>query len=218
LVDANLYHPQKPILNTEFGYWSSENGSTAGEQVRIFNDTFQALKQRAAMDSLGNFDCCGYLMAVTWWCAFDWYRMTEGFQSMGLLHMDRITEKQVTPVLRAAYLPYFQTGGITTGVETKKPAAVFIAQQLVLRQNYPNPFNPGTKIRFTLREKTHVKLTVLDMLGREIEVLVDEKRNAGQHDVTFVAARQGRNLPSGVYFYKLVTHEFTDVKKMILMN
>lgn len=69
------------------------------------------------MDSLGNYDCCGYLMAMTWWCAFDWYRMTEAFQSMGLLHMDRVTEKPVTPVLKAAYLPYFKSGGIATEVK-----------------------------------------------------------------------------------------------------
>ncbi len=217
LVDANLAFPQKPIINTEYGYWSSENGSTAGEQVEIFNDTFRALKQRAAMDSLGNYDCCGYLMAMTWWCAFDWYRMTEGYQSMGLLHMDRATEKPVTPVLRAAYLPYFKAGG-TTGVKAQDGAAVLMPQRFVLHQNYPNPFNPSTKINFAVREKTHVKLAVLDVLGKEIEVLVDEVKNPGHYEVTFSATSHSRNLPSGVYFYKLVTDDFVDVKKMILIR
>ena len=218
LVDANLYHPQKPILNTEFGYWSSENGSTAGTQVQIFRDTFQALKQRAAMDSLGNYDCCGYLMAVTWWCAFDWYRMTEGFQSMGLLHMDRVTEKQVTPVLRAAYLPYFKSGGVMTEVQERSAATAFMPQGFGLQQNYPNPFNPSTNISFSVRERTPVKLAVWDMLGKEVAILVDEIKDPGHYRVTFSAARQEQNLPSGVYFYKLVTNEFTDVKKMILLR
>jgi beta-glucuronidase len=218
LVDANLAFPQKPIVNTEYGYWSSENGSTAGEQVEIFNDTFRALKQRAAMDSLGNYDCCGYLMAMTWWCAFDWYRMTEGFQSMGLLHMDRTTEKPVTPLLRAAYLPYFKAGGITTEVKARDAAAALIPQRFVLQQNYPNPFNPSTKINFAVQEKTHVKLAVLDVLGKEIEVLVDEVKNPGHYGVTFSATRHLQHLPSGVYFYKLVADNFSDVKKMILIR
>jgi beta-glucuronidase len=223
LVDANLAYPQKPIINTEFGYWSSENGSTAGTQVEIFNDTFRALKQRAAMDSLGNYDCCGYLMAMTWWCAFDWYRMTEGFQSMGLLHMDRATEKPVTPLLRAAYLPYFKTGGMMTTEVKEKDAAALMPQGFVLQQNYPNPFgrspfNPSTKINFSVQEKTRVKLAVLDVLGREIAVLVDEVKNPGQYGVTFSATRHLQNLPSGVYFYKLATDSFAEVKKMILMK
>jgi beta-glucuronidase len=225
LVDANLAFPQKPIVNTEYGYWSSENGSTAGAQVEIFNDTFRALKQRAVMDSLGNYDCCGYLMAMTWWCAFDWYRMTEGFQSMGLLHMDRVTEKPVTPLLRAAYLPYFKAGGITTEVKAQNDAIELTSQRFVLQQNYPNPFsasgtfgNPSTKINFAVHEKTRVKLAVLDVLGKEIDVLVDEVKNPGHYGVTFSAARHSRNLPSGVYFYKLVADKFVDVKKMILMK
>ncbi len=218
LVDANLAYPLKPVVNTEFGYWSSENGSTAGMQVEIFNDTFRALKQRAAMDSLGNVDCCGYLMAMTWWCAFDWYRMTEGFQSMGLLHMDRVTEKQVTPVLKAAYLPYFKAGGIGTEVKARAPALIAQPQRYALQQNYPNPFNPATKISYSVPARTHLKLEVFDASGRTVAVLVDEVKNAGDHEVAFPAAGRAQSLPSGVYFYKLRAESFTEVKKMILMK
>lgn len=218
LVDANLAHPKKPILNTEFGYWSSENGSTASTQVQIFNDTFRALKQRAAMDSLGNLDCCGYLMAATWWCAFDWYRMTEGYQSMGVLRMDRVTEKQVAPVLRAAYLPYFKTGGFATAVAERGTAGGLLPQQLQLEQNYPNPFNPSTKIRFTLAHKRHARLRVLDVLGREVAVLLDEVKNAGAHEVTFSAGPASSKLPSGVYFCELAAGGEVAVRKMILMR
>jgi len=218
LVDANLAHPRKPILNTEYGYWSSENGSTANAQVKFFNDTFRALKQRAAIDSLGNADCCGYLMATTWWCAFDWYRMTEGYQSMGLLHMDRVTEKQITPVLRAAYLPYFKTGGLGTAVQVREAAPTMIPQQFALRQNFPNPFNPTTRISFAIPQKTHVKLALLDVLGRELEVLLDQEQAPGSYEVLFSAARAEENFPSGVYFYRLATDQFVDVKKMILLR
>lgn len=218
LVDANLAHPKKPILNTEFGYWSSENGSTASAQVQIFNDTFRALKQRAAMDSLGNLDCCGYLMAATWWCVFDWYRMTEGYQSMGVLRMDRVTEKQVAPVLRAAYLPYFKTGGFATAVAERGTAGGLLPQQLQLEQNYPNPFNPSTRIRFTLAHKRQARLRVLDVLGREVAVVLDEVKNAGAHEVIFSAGPAGPNLPSGVYFCELAAGGEVAVRKMILMR
>jgi beta-glucuronidase len=219
LVDANLAFPQKPVLNTEFGYWSSENGSTAQDQIEIFNDTFRALRQRAAMDSAGKVDCCGYLMATTWWCAFDWYRMTEGFQSMGVLHMDRVTEKPVTPVLKAAYLPYFKSGGITSEVERKNPDAASTApHRFMLRQNYPNPFNPSTKIKFSVREKAPVKLSVLDLLGREVEVLVDEVKNPGDHEVTFSTRGRSQNLPSGLYLSRLQAGHEVLTKKMMLIR
>jgi len=219
LVDANLAFPQKPVINTEFGYWSTENGSTAQDQVEIFNDTFRALKQRAAMDSTGKVDCCGYLMATTWWCAFDWYRMTEGFQSMGVLRMDRVTEKPVAPILKAAYLPYFRSGGITTGVEQKNSDATLATpQRFMLHQNYPNPFNPSTKIKFSVQEKSHVKLSVIDLLGREVNVLVDEVKNSGNHDAIFFANGRSQNLPSGLYLYRLQAGHEVLTRKMMLIR
>lgn len=66
-------------------------------------------------------------------------------------------------------------------------------------ESYPNPFNPQTTIRFTLPEETYVRLTVFDVLGRAIRVLVDGTQEAGPHDVHF----DGSSLPSGIYFYRL---------------
>jgi N-acetylneuraminic acid mutarotase len=83
-----------------------------------------------------------------------------------------------------------------------------------LYQNYPNPFNPVTKITFALPKTENVKLTVYDMLGREVAVLVNEKINAGTFDVQF----NGTNIASGVYFYRLDAGSFTDVKKMTLIK
>ncbi len=216
LVDANLAHPTKPILNTEFGYWSSENGATAAFQTRIFNDTFRALKQRAVMDTLGNYDCCGYLMAMTWWCAFDWYRMTDGFQSMGVLHMDRTTEKPVATALKNAYRLYFERGGLMTAVENLNADA--LPQKFCLQQNFPNPFNPATKIRFSLDKKTRVKLAVYDVMGREVAVLLDEVKSAGEHEVLFSSLHAASALPSGVYFYKLTAGDLVETKKMVLVR
>lgn len=87
-----------------------------------------------------------------------------------------------------------------------------------LSQNYPNPFNPSTLIGFEIPETGLVRLTVYDMLGKEISVLVDSHRPAGRHEVQFY----GENLPSGIYFYRLsVTGAseqllFSETGKMIL--
>lgn len=83
-----------------------------------------------------------------------------------------------------------------------------------LSQNFPNPFNPSTFITFTLPDRMNVKLKVYDVLGNEIATLVSSELNEGKHTIKFDASE----LSSGIYFYKLITDKFTDVKKMILMK
>jgi hypothetical protein len=83
-----------------------------------------------------------------------------------------------------------------------------------LEQNYPNPFNPATSISYALVKNVHVKLTVYDLLGREVEVLVDGTEERGNHVVTFDA----RRCASGVYFYRLQAGEFVATKQMILLR
>jgi len=83
-----------------------------------------------------------------------------------------------------------------------------------LHQNYPNPFNPTTKITFDVPKSTYTKLVIFDMLGREIATLVNEQLNAGSYEVSWLAG----SYPSGVYFYKLVTDNFVNIKKMLLMK
>lgn len=83
-----------------------------------------------------------------------------------------------------------------------------------LAQNYPNPFNPSTVITFSLPETQIVKLRIFDVLGREVISLVNGKINAGSHEIEWNA----KDIPSGVYFYKLEAGSFTDTKKMILIK
>lgn len=85
-------------------------------------------------------------------------------------------------------------------------------KQFLLSQNYPNPFNPSTNIKFSLPERGLVNLSVFDVLGREVEVLVNEIREAGTYEITFDA----KNLTSGIYFYQLMTNFFSKTNKMIL--
>jgi len=83
-----------------------------------------------------------------------------------------------------------------------------------MEQNYPNPFNPTTKIKFDIRKASNTKLTIYNILGKEIATLVNEKLSAGSYEVDW----NGSGYPSGVYFYKLTTDGFYDVKKMVLIK
>ena len=89
-----------------------------------------------------------------------------------------------------------------------------IPQVYSLGQNYPNPFNPTTKIDFSIPKNGSVTLKIFDMVGKEIETIIDKEMNAGNYTVDFNAAR----LSSGTYFYKLTSGSFTETKKMILVK
>ncbi len=86
-------------------------------------------------------------------------------------------------------------------------------------QNYPNPFNPETNIKFKLPQKSHIKLAVFDILGKEIEILKDETLEPGTYTQKF----DGKNLSSGMYIYRLeATPEndkpYIENQKMILLK
>ncbi|MBN1396637.1 MAG: right-handed parallel beta-helix repeat-containing protein [Bacteroidetes bacterium] len=88
-----------------------------------------------------------------------------------------------------------------------------------LKQNYPNPFNPSTVINYQLSDAGMVRLSVYDILGREVAVLVNDKKEAGFYSVTF----NGRNLPSGVYFTRFISNsengkQIVQTKKMLLVE
>ena len=83
-----------------------------------------------------------------------------------------------------------------------------------LYQNYPNPFNPSTTIKYSLPKEGIVTLKVYNVLGKEVKTLVNEFENAGVYNVSFNASE----LPSGIYFYRLISGNFTQVKKLILLK
>ena len=97
-------------------------------------------------------------------------------------------------------------------VSVKPPANKSL--EYALFQNYPNPFSSTTNIAYVLKEQTNVKLTVYDILGRRISVIVNERQKAGRYIIRF----SGLNLASGAYFYRLETPNFEKVLKMILLK
>ena len=103
-------------------------------------------------------------------------------------------------------------------------AFVSIPDKYSLKQNYPNPFNPVTKIKFDITrdarrpvgasETRDVKLVIYDALGREVQTLVNQRLEPGSYETEF----RGNDFSSGIYFYKLVTENFSEVKRMILLK
>ena len=90
-----------------------------------------------------------------------------------------------------------------------------------LYSNYPNPFNPSTKIKYSISQSSNVVIKVFDIIGNEIEVLIDEEKPADTYEITWYA----ENLPSGVYFYRMQaypvngrTGSFIETKKMVLIK
>jgi len=89
-----------------------------------------------------------------------------------------------------------------------------IVTNYALFQNYPNPFNPVTTIKYQIPKSGFVILKVYDVLGKEVATLVNEKQSVGSYEVDW----DGTGYPSGVYFYRLVTEDYTNVKKMVLLK
>ena len=88
-----------------------------------------------------------------------------------------------------------------------------------LAQNYPNPFNPVTTIHYQLPRGTDVSLVVLDLLGREVAGLVDSRQQAGRHQILWTGTTvEGQEVPSGIYFARLVTPGYSKSIKMLLLK
>ncbi len=84
----------------------------------------------------------------------------------------------------------------------------------MLYQNYPNPFNPSTNIKFDIAKSLDVKLIIYDIIGQQVQTLVNGKLNAGYYSIPF----NNNSLASGVYFYELSAGNFRDIKKMVLIK
>jgi len=101
---------------------------------------------------------------------------------------------------------------VTTATSVGDPAG--LPDAFALQQNYPNPFNPTTRITYTLPFSERVSLSVYDISGRTVAILVDGVQAAGRHFVDF----DGRGLAGGVYFYRLTGSSFSATRKLVLLK
>ena len=117
---------------------------------------------------------------------------------------DGLTGKQLNDVLTYE----------TDAVDVAKVEEIVIPKTYMLYQNYPNPFNPTTTIRYGLPKEGKVLVEIFDVIGQRVKILVDGVESAGYHEITFNASA----LSSGVYFYRITTLSFNQVKKMMLLK
>ncbi len=103
------------------------------------------------------------------------------------------------------------TAGEIIGIQ--KIGAI-VPQHYYLHQNYPNPFNPTTKIKFDVPKLSNAKLVIYDVLGREVATLVNEQLKPGSYEVEW----DGSKYASGIYFYQLVSEQFIQTKRMVLIK
>lgn len=140
----------------------------------------------------------------------------DGVWDSGLLALDQTFTYTFT--LAGSY-PYhcsphpFMTGTIVvagpTGVDDQSSS---IPDKFEISQNYPNPFNARTAIEYALPRDSHVKIVIYNLLGQNVETLVDADKSAGNHQVIWNAA----DVPTGVYFYRLEAGDFVQTRKMLL--
>lgn len=113
---------------------------------------------------------------------------------------------------------YWTLAGINTPLPVESENNL-VPDQFELKQNYPNPFNPSTTINYSIANRTHVSLKVFDVIGNEVESLVNELKEPGIYSVALnTSLKNSKNFASGIYFYQLRTENFIQTKKMILVK
>lgn len=141
------------------------------------------------------------------------YHQTPGL-AVGLFVRDSIVYVADTYSLLLLKTPLDFTVGVDDETEFS-----LLPYEYEISQNYPNPFNPSTTIEYYLPRRTHVTVTVYNLLGRRIATLVDDAQPRGQQTVTWNGQdSQGNAVATGVYFYRLKTDAFTESRKMLLLK
>ena len=111
---------------------------------------------------------------------------------------------------------FFVFGTLIVSADNKEQLMDFKGNpdKFELNQNYPNPFNPTTQLSYNLKIDGNVKLTVFNLVGQSMAVLVDGYQTAGYYEVSFDA----NELPAGIYLYKLQVGDYSSVKRMTLVK
>ena len=125
---------------------------------------------------------------------------------------NKISFKAISAYGNNLYLDNICLISTTTGITNLNTGIV--PDKFALSQNYPNPFNPSTKINFSLPKQGFVTLKIYDVLGKEVKTLVNELKSAGSYSVDFNAS----NLSSGVYFFRMESGGFNEIKRMMLIK
>lgn len=209
-----LFFPQKPVITTEFGFWSGEDRYYENQQMAVCNETFRALKERAALNTDGSSKPDGFLAGSTWWCIFDWYshQHPKGYQSMGLYSMDRDYRKMVALSLWVNYLPYYS---LTQPIKIE-PLTISAdkSQRIHFLCKSINPFSGSMLFQYELVTNGQVLLEIHNINGQVVGRLVDTFQTKGEYCLNWTAD----TLPSGIYLASLQIDKVKAVRKICLIK
>ncbi|NOZ62979.1 MAG: ammonia-forming cytochrome c nitrite reductase subunit c552 [Calditrichaeota bacterium] len=136
--------------------------------------------------------------------------LVEGDESGGF-HNHKYQMDLLANVIQNANDILAATGVQEYGVKNPRTFSLF--------QNYPNPFNPTTKIAYVLPERTQVTLEIFNLLGEKVRTLVNSQQNAGEHSVVWDARNDvGKEVPNGIYIYRITAAEYKSIRKMTLLK
>jgi cyclomaltodextrinase / maltogenic alpha-amylase / neopullulanase len=201
----NMYSTLLHLKRNNKALW---NGSKGGEFTRINTSdnsaVFSFLRQNEDDKVFGIFNLTGQLRTFVLIDSayFDVY--------VNAFTADTVSFSSVTQLTLNAWEYKIYSKGENISEVNEAPNVVSYS----LSQNYPNPLNPSTNIRYSVPQLSHVTIKVFDLLGNEIETLVNEVKPSGTYELKWNAA----DLPSGIYFYRLQSGGFIETKKMILLK
>ncbi len=181
------------------------NFSSAVKQINIYDNSMN-------VTIIGNFDVVSHTASP--FTSGTWYDYFTGSP----LSATSSTSLNLAPgefhVFTSVPLPVPDTS-VVTGIKENSSSRI---TNYALDQNYPNPFNPSTIINYQIPKSGFVTLKIYDILGRELETLVNKEETAGKYKLSFNSSEKGISLPSGIYFYRLQAGNFMETKKMILLK
>jgi subtilisin-like proprotein convertase family protein len=178
---------------------TSGNGGSGDNYINtVFNDSATTPIASGTAPFTGTFTPTSPLSAFNGQDAYGWWRFRVSDGAGGDTgHVGQ-------------YCIQIYSGGTLTGLSN----IGILPTKFELSQNYPNPFNPTTKINFAIPKQGLVTMKIYDVLGREVRTLINEIKPAGNYTVDFNASE----LSSGVYFYRVQSGDFSDIKRMILIK
>ena len=208
-------------------WWRNDGGSPIHWTKQIISSGFSGALSVAAADlDLDNdIDVFGAAVndsRVTFWknegnTPISWTQnmlLNDYMGAWPVFGTDLDEDGDIDILTAASYLnrvTWLENTTIITNIESQSQS---LPDKYILYQNYPNPFNPTTTISYRIPELSFVTLKVYDVLGNEIKTLVNEEKTAGNYEIDF----EGKELPSGVYFYKLNSSNFSMIKKMTFIR
>jgi hypothetical protein len=142
----------------------------------------------------------------------DYLPITNAFTSIGTRMDQRSWFKGCIAILKITHSALQPENFIKNITSVKENS--FLKKNYKLRQNYPNPFNPITMIRYQISRTNNVDLSIYNLLGQKVATIVSEKQSPGKYQVRWDASTLG----NGVYYYRLSTDKYSDIKKMIFLK